>query len=97
MVGRGPALAADLGQQLAGVAPCRPAPERLAVRRREREHLAQTVVLGLEDFDAVLEVLEVGGAAGAKGTLDVAGTVGRQVVVALAAALGGGDADICRG
>jgi hypothetical protein len=84
-------VCADLGEELAGVAAGGAAAEGLAVGRWEREHLAQTVVLRLESLDAMLEVLEVCGAAGAERTLDVAGAVRGEVVVAFAAALGSGN------
>lgn len=80
---------ANLGQELAWVAASGASSKGLAVRRRQREHLAETIVLSLEDFDAALEIGQVGSTASTEGTLDIASTVRRQVIIALTAALRG--------
>lgn len=80
-----------LGQQLAGVTASGATAKGLAVGRGEREHLAQTVVLRLENLDTALEVVEMCSTARTKGALDVPGTIWRQIVIALTAALRGRD------
>ena len=62
--------------------------ERWAIRRGEFEEGAEPGVFFFEEDDAGFEGFEVGGAPGAEGALDVAGTVWGEVVVSLAAALG---------
>jgi hypothetical protein len=80
---------ADLGHELARIAASGTTTKGLAVRRRQREHLAKSVILGLKDLDATLEVGQVGCPTSSEGTLHIASSVGGQIVIALAAALRG--------
>ena len=73
----------DLGLVLSG----RALAEGRAIGGWEAEGGAQSVVLFFELGDAVLEVFDICGPP--NGERRVFGTVGREVVVALAAALGG--------